>query len=608
MRSRERLASLFLIGLFLILTCHARHVNAQLPPGTKLIPVPEEFDEAEDLDGPTARKHAPISNGGQIARTIQKATANGTLSIVPLSAIQLPSFSRFAPSKKRSGGNVQVNDPAFDFIQSFPGITRPFEESTQSETSVVRNGNHVVVGYNTSAGEPIIFIPGAGLFALEILFSGYSYSDDGGTTWTSGFLPPPPGSVETFGDPALASDRAGNIYYSNLAGDESGNTVVAVSKSTDFGHTWSPAVIVNTNNGDDKDWIAVGPDPANPAVDNVYVTWTIFPPTGGSELWFGKSGNGGQTWTTKRLFAPAGDANLSNQIQFSNPIVDPGTGRLYIPFLHFSNFDADMIRVLVSDDGGNTFSFLKFNVPGAFDAFGYPNVTPGELVDCGSTNGGFRNVLHQGTPTIGQFGLRRFVHATRLVTQPSAGAFRGRFFLAFQTSTSPFFGDPNAGSSITVLYSQDGGQSWASPVSIPATTADPQHVHPSLSVLQNGNELKVGYYVQQADTKLRTDLATVHVDGNHLKVQSTSHLSDVSFDLTPSNISFPTASNPFNTTNYDRTVRACYNIGEYMSVAAGDDGVASAWGDNRNPWTSPPDSPAAGTHAQADVFYTQASK
>lgn len=32
------------------------------------------------------------------------------------------------------------------------------------------------------------------------------------------------------------------------------------------------------------------------------------------------------------------------------------------------------------------------------------------------------------------------------------------------------------------------------------------------------------------------------------------------------------------------------------------DAVIAAWGDNRNPWTSPPDSLAAGTHPQPDVF------
>jgi hypothetical protein len=61
------------------------------------------------------------------------------------------------------------------------------------------------------------------------------------------------------------------------------------------------------------------------------------------------------------------------------------------------------------------------------------------------------------------------------------------------------------------------------------------------------------------------------------------------------------------TTNYDRTIRPCYNIGEYMTAAStGDDRTLFAWGDARNQWTSPPASPAAGTHSQPDVFATRA--
>jgi hypothetical protein len=51
----------------------------------------------------------------------------------------------------------------------------------------------------------------------------------------------------------------------------------------------------------------------------------------------------------------------------------------------------------------------------------------------------------------------------------------------------------------------------------------------------------------------------------------------------------------------------CYDIGEYQTLAAspgGDDDEATvaAWGDNRRSWLSPPGSPAAGKHAQPDVF------
>ena len=192
-------------------------------------------------------------------------------------------------------------------------------------------------------------------------------------------------------------------------------------------------------------------------------------------------------------------------------MVDPSSGRLYVPFLHFSDVDADNVRVLVSDDGGDTFRFLAFNAPGAVDQFAFPNVTPGVLNDCGP-RGDVRNVLHQGPYVNGSFGLRRYAQATRLTEQPAAGANRGQFVFAINSSTSPIFGDPTAGSEIRVVFSPDGGQSWNAPLTIaPSTTADPQHVHPALTLTQNGNRVWIGYYVQQLNEKLRTDLAlTAH--------------------------------------------------------------------------------------------------
>ena len=73
------------------------------------------------------------------------------------------------------------------------------------------------------------------------------------------------------------------------------------------------------------------------------------------------------------------------------------------------------------------------------------------------------------------------------------------------------------------------------------------------------------------------------------------------FDLTPSNN--PLASLGANgTTNYDRTIRPCYDIGEYMGSASVGNGAVLTFGTNQRTWTSPPQSPAAGTHAQPDLF------
>src|SRR6266550_73227 len=127
-----------------------------------------------------------------------------------------------------------------------------------------------------------------------------------------------------------------------------------------------------------------------------------------------------------------------------------------------------------------------------------------------------------------------------------------------------------------------------------ATDVDPQHVLPALAVDTDGERVSVAYYVQQADGRIRVDLTTGKIGrgGRHFRAKSPARLSSVAFDLVPSNNPSPIAFNAFLTTNYDRTVPPCYNLGEYLATTQQERSVLAAWGDNRNTWTSPSGSPA----------------
>jgi hypothetical protein len=587
--------------------------------GRLVLPVDEDCGVECDDEADATLKSSVRSQGGELGRAMQRAIQNGS-AFLPAGATPVSGSTARGqgPGGGTPGPNTQVNDPGLDHVQTFDPavvVTRPFEFSTQSETSVINHGQNVVVGYNSSAGAVVEFFPGFGLAFTQLLLSAFSTSHDGGATWKSGFLPPAsPASPFTFGDPALASDGNGNIVYSSLGTAANGTSSVNVNISTDNGDTWTaaiPVAVQGPNDGFDKDWIAIGPDPQTPSRDNVYVTWTNFVRTGGSQLWFSRSTDGGLTWSSPRvLFAPVDDGVNSAFIQSTNPVVDPSNGRVYVPFLHFSDADADNVRLLVSDDGGANFRFIAFNFAGAVDAFAFPNVTPGAINDC--TGGGFRVVLHQGpSQRPGRIpGTFMYAQATRLFTQPNAAVVGGRIVIVVNSSTSPTFGDPSAGSVIRVLYSKNGGGSWAAPfVVAPSTAATPNHVHPSITLDAKGLVAYVGYYAQGSDERLRTEIARVQLTGNHLTLRDVSPLSSTSFDLTPSNVI--RIASPVTTTNYDRTVVACYDIGEYMSVQAGsssDNAVSAAWGDNRNSWTGPPGSPAPFTHAQPDVFFSRLSR
>jgi len=431
------------------------------------------------------------SHGRQTADEVRRrrATEDVVLRQGPAVPSRAGSAILTAPRERREeeeeGRDVQVNDPALDHVESFPG-TRPFELSIQSETSIAAFRSNVVIGYNSSADQPLVVHSDGGLFFAHIHLSAFSVSHDGGRTWSSGVVPPVPGSLFTFGDPSVGVDRAGRFYYVSLGTDADAPTftgAVIVNTSTDGGATFAPASVVARDDGSDKPWLAVGRDPVDRKRDNLYVTWTSFQERR-AELRFARSTDGGVTWSPqKTLFAPVdtGPAGLSALMQFANPTVDQSSGRLFIPFLHLSNFDTDFIKVLVSDDAGDTFTFLAFDVPGAPDKVGFPNVTPGTLSDCGAT-GGIRPVLSQGADLGGgRLGLPRFRQSTRLITQPSAAAANGRLFIAFNSSTSPFFGDPNSRSEIRLLVSPYGGRTMFGPFTVAAATdVDLQHVLPAL--------------------------------------------------------------------------------------------------------------------------------
>jgi len=396
------------------------------------------------------------------ARILMDDLANGPV-VLPEDTV-LSTTLDVVPEVKLRGGNVQANVPSGDYIQQFAGF-RPFVHATQSEVSTAASGKQIVLGYNNSAGIHVSPNPsGPGLIVDRVLLSGFAASADGGKTWTNGFLPASKGASATFGDPSVGVDRHGNFYYANLAIAADGHGTIQVNSSRDGGLTWSEGVIVQKDDLSDKDWLAVGRDPVQGDRDNVYVTWTSFQATA-CELRFGRSTDGGATWTAKTIFVPTSDPNPAhpqNCLTFSNPVVDSVTGTLYVPFLRFSNSDQDFIQMLRSDDAGETFELVTFNASGAPSPTLLPVTQPGEITECGGFN--FRLTIH-GTANAGpgRFGIPRYINASRMTLQPAAAARNGIVYVAWSNSQSLIFGS-SAGSDVWFVRSDDRGQTWSSPV------------------------------------------------------------------------------------------------------------------------------------------------
>jgi hypothetical protein len=210
--------------------------------------------------------------------------------------------------------------------------------------------------------DPDNAVLGANDYRLGWATSGFYATSDGGRTWYDGLIPfpslPSGDNLDGGGDPALAFDRGGVVYYAdinfNRTDDASG---IFVSRSSNGGFTWSrPCVPIDTtpgNPGDnaatcgppgdprqpgdgnvtfaldpdgvlngsvtfsDKEYIGVGrrpagvaatcftpftrtPTPCDPAVvgsDRVYVTWTAFTVEGTAPIMLSYSDDQGRSWS-----------------------------------------------------------------------------------------------------------------------------------------------------------------------------------------------------------------------------------------------------------------------------------------------------------------------
>ncbi|MFL6136212.1 MAG: sialidase family protein [Frankiaceae bacterium] len=327
----------------------------------------------------------------------------------------------------------------------------------QNETAIAvdpNNANRLVAGANDYVSRTWSCSIGATpCSALGEGYSGTYFSNDGGQTWccTSsdpnhlGTLIPgvehlTGGPYDAGGDPALAFDSQGNVYYAGLGFDRtSAPNTVTVSRGTFDGVgslSWSAPTFINPTTApstlNDKEWIAVDSNPASPFRDRIYVTWTrfLFNAHNGnyvqSPIAFVSSSDGGRTFTAPKLIS--GNALYS---QGSRPVVGPD-GSLYVFWDGATRLAAtDSTYMAKSTDGGATWSQPQQVAPLA------------EIEELGDT-------------------------AFRVNSYPAAAAApNGDLYVTWTTDTS-------AGSVAVYSTSTNGGTTWATPArAFPAGTRTP---------------------------------------------------------------------------------------------------------------------------------------
>jgi hypothetical protein len=197
---------------------------------------------------------------------------------------------------------------------------------------------------------PNIVLAGANDYRNGDASAGFYRSTDGGMTWADALVTRGPAGVfEGAGDPVPAVDASGRMYTAYIAFDRTTpDNGLYVQTSTDNGGTWSNPVAVAAHTGggnsdfEDKPYAACDYSPGSPYLNNYYVTWTRFPTTGGSPIYFSRSTNGGSTFSTPARISTASDC------QFSCPTVGPN-GEVYAVWY---DYNSGNIKFDKSTDGG----------------------------------------------------------------------------------------------------------------------------------------------------------------------------------------------------------------------------------------------------------------
>ena len=235
------------------------------------------------------------------------------------------------------GTDVQVTSDPANMPQNEPSIT-----INPSNSSVIAAGAN---DYRLAA---------QGLDA----WAGVYISKDAGETWTNGLLPGYPGGpssvltgFDTAGDPALAFDKQGNLYYAGIAFNRAGgggvrDGTVFAAKSTNTGNTFTTVIVArgSANTFNDKPYIAV--DTTNGQFSGrVYISYTQFRSTTG-KIQVSFSSNGGASFSTEMIVSDS-DVN-----QGSIPAVGPN-GEVYVVWRDLVN---NRIKIAKSNNGGTSFS------------------------------------------------------------------------------------------------------------------------------------------------------------------------------------------------------------------------------------------------------------
>ncbi|MFZ4522302.1 MAG: T9SS type A sorting domain-containing protein [Bacteroidales bacterium] len=259
----------------------------------------------------------------------------------------------------------------------------------------------------------------------------------------------------TQGDPIVAYDSLGNLFYENMTGNITGCRVI---KSTDNGSTWGTAV--QAISGNDKNWMACD-QTSGPYANYVYSTMTN---NGVGN--FTRSMDHGATFTS--TFAPS-TQSLPGMMVAVGAEGNTQGGAVYVVTNGGGSFNATY-TFYRSLDGGATFTQRSSQQ--------WANTV-------GSQVGGRNSVSNMRTRPY-----------PMIAADNSYGATRGKFYCVYASNDPP---GANSKSDVWCRSSSDGGATWTSAVRVndDANTQNFQQWHPAIWCDKETGKL----YVMWMDTR-----------------------------------------------------------------------------------------------------------
>lgn len=409
---------------------------------------------------------------------------------------------------------VQANDPAHDMGT----------DAMQNEVSLAVSGDRVVVTYNDDND-------------ARVSVSGYTWSADGGRTFTDGGPVLPPGQAFGGGDPLILADPNDPLrfLYIQLTYGGTPQSSMLLHESTDGGMTFPVEQARDLLKGlmgpvqgkplespaffHDKEWASWdGP------TDTIVLAWTMFTNTSALPVAI-VSTDGGRTWGDGVNLAPA-----NRMGGLCGTAIGPD-GTIYVVW---NDWNVSCLRVSRSPDGGATWEG-PFEAVGTFQAPFDQQATQA----CGG-----RTALN------GQI-------RTASIPSMAADPVTGDLYIVYNYKADKGADDD---SDIGFVRSSDRGATWSAPVRIndDGTTAD--QFQPWVATAGGGN-LLVMFYDRRDDPSNRD----IHVYAAQSFDGGATWLANRRLTCR----SFPPAQS------------SCY-MGDYNQVVSDGSRYYLAWGDNRN--------------------------